>query len=146
MNNPGVQSDDNSGSNSADHNFFQCFQKKGLHFLHLNIRSLLPKLCDLRLLAERSLAAIIGLSETWLDSTVMDSEISMDNYIVYRQNRNREGGGVCIYIRSDLASNIRADFDHPNLETLWVDILLPKTKPIVIGIGYRPPRQISSTS
>ena len=34
--------------NSSD---YKCFQKKGLHFVHLNIRSLLPKVDELQLLA-----------------------------------------------------------------------------------------------
>ena len=33
----------------VDDSHFQCFQRKGMHFVHLNARSLLPKMSELRL-------------------------------------------------------------------------------------------------
>ncbi|KAJ8047529.1 hypothetical protein HOLleu_06555 [Holothuria leucospilota] len=42
---------------------FECFNQKGLHFIHLNVRSLIPKLSELKLLAVRTKATIIALSE-----------------------------------------------------------------------------------
>ena len=96
-------------SNSNSHNpegrsgKFECFKQKGLHFIHINVRSLIPKIDELRLISRNSNAAVIGVSETWLDSTVMDSEIKIDNYILSRRDRNRNGGGVCVYVRSDIA-------------------------------------------
>lgn len=44
---------------SASDEHFQCFLKKGLHFIHLNMRSLLPKLSKLKLLAIKTRAAVI---------------------------------------------------------------------------------------
>ena len=120
---------------------FGCFKKKGLHFLHLNTRSLLPKIAELRIIAAESGAAVIAISESWLDASVDDSEIDIPNYVVHRRDRKRTGGGVCLYIRQDLAFNPRPDLDKDVLETLWVDILLPKTRPILVGVCYRPPKQ-----
>ncbi len=54
-------------------------------------------------------------------------------------DRNREGGGVCTYIRNDIAFTSRDDLAHDSLETTWFELLLPKTKPIVVGSVYRPP-------
>ena len=42
---------------------FNCFLRKGLHFIHLNARSVLPKL-ELIVLASKTKAAVIGVSET----------------------------------------------------------------------------------
>lgn len=122
----------------AEPSMFECFRKKGLHCLHLNVRSLPPKIDELRLIAQSTNAAVIGVSETWLDETVNDSEIEIPNYNIQRMDRNRDGGGVCIYIRADLAYNPRMDLHHNDIESTWVDILLPKSKPILIGICYRP--------
>ena len=58
-----------------------------------------------------------------------------------RKDRNRKGGGVCIFIRSDLDFKLRHDLDNDNLEAVWIDVLLPKSKPILIGAVYRPPDQ-----
>ena len=82
---------------------FQCFLQKGLHFLHLNARSLLPKISELKIIAEKSRAAVISVTETWLDSSVTDQEIAIENYCVIPKDRNRNGGGVCTYIRSEIA-------------------------------------------
>ena len=116
-------------------------KQKGLHFLHLNARSILPKMTDLRLLANKCNATVIGVSETWLDNSVSDNEISIDGYAVYRKDRSRSGGGVCIYVKSELCSNRKPEMESDDLEAIWIEISLPKTKPIIIGVGYRPPRQ-----
>ena len=58
-----------------DHKF-EAFTRKGLHFIHLNINSLPPKIDELRYIAKNSNAAVIGISETKLDNTVYDSEVA----------------------------------------------------------------------
>lgn len=58
-----------------------------------------------------------------------------------RRDRNREGGGVCVFVRDDIAFNVREDLNHQDIEAIWVDVLLPRTKPILICICYRPPKQ-----
>ena len=117
-------------STSIDpHNKFNVIKKRGLHFIHINVRSLFPKLDELRLIARETNAACIAISETWLDDSVFDSELSILNYNIYRRDRNRHGGGVCLYIRSDIAFNTREDLQHQDLESLWIELLLPKTNP-----------------
>ena len=118
-----------------------CFKAKGLHFIGLNIRSLLPKLSELKLLTANISPATICLSETWLDDSVTDNEIALPNYSIVRKDRNRHGGGVCLYIRSDLSFNVRSDLHTSTLEAVWIDLLLPKTKPILVSSIYRPPDQ-----
>ena len=51
-------------------------------------------------------------------------------------------GCVCIYIINSIAFNTRTDLqtDGHGVESLWIELLLPKTKPIVIGTIYRPPK------
>ena len=70
-----------------------------------------------------------------------DSEIQLENYNVRRRDRNRRGGGVCVYVRSDLAFNPLDELYHDELEATWIELILPKTKPIVLGAVYRPPLQ-----
>ena len=43
---------------------------------------------------------IIGISETWLTNTVSDDDIKLNEYVVYRKDRQQRGGGVCVYIHS----------------------------------------------
>ena len=44
-----------------------------------------------------------------------------------------------MYIRKDISFPHRTDLDSNGLEILWCDILLPKSKPIVVGACYSPP-------
>lgn len=129
-------------SNSSGLNdTFNCFESKGLHFIHFNIRSLFPKLAELKTFISKYKFAVIALSETWLDSSVTDSEVHLDGFSIVRRDRDRQGGGVCLYISNDLAFTERKDLDTDKLEAVWVNLLLPKSKPILIGSCYRPRRQ-----
>ena len=113
---------------------------RGLHFIHLNVNSLLPKIEELRNIAKLSNAAVIGISESKLDDSVLSSEIHIDNYNTLRCDQNRQGGGVVCYIRNDLSYDVKSFF-RPEIENIFFELLLPNTKPIVVGIIYRPPSQ-----
>ena len=56
---------------------------------------------EIRLIAYKINASMIGITESWLDNTVDDSEISISGYCVVRRDRDRNGGGVCVYVKSD---------------------------------------------
>ena len=107
--------------------------------MHFNTRSLLPKLSELRTLISDAKPAAVAISETWLDESVPDNEINIQGYTVLRRDRNRNGGGVCNYVHNDIAFNNQLDLQSDHLENLWLEILLPKTKPIFFGVYYRPP-------
>ena len=119
---------------------WKVFSKRGLHLIHLNINSILSKIDELRVIAKKSRASVIGITESKLDKTVLDEEINIDCYELARSDRNRHGGGVVCYIRNDISFNVRGDFSS-EIENIFLDIFLPKTKPILIGILYRPPDQ-----
>ena len=76
------------------------FEIKGLHLLHLNVSSLLPKIDKLRYIAKLSNVAITGITESKLDNCILDSEIKIDNYHyqILRCDRNSKGGGVACYV------------------------------------------------
>ena len=48
------------------------------------------------------------------------------------------GGGVACFVNNSLNYNQRNDFSK-DIENIFIDILLPKTKPILFGVIYRPP-------
>ena len=96
---------------------------------------------EIRKIADKTKAAVIGISESWLDSSVTDNEIKLDDYSITRNDRNRNGGGVCTYVRNNFAFLPRTDLQSDHIEATWLEIILPKTKPIIIGTVYRPPDQ-----
>jgi hypothetical protein len=56
-----------------------------------------------------SKAAILAVTETWLDSSIGDGEVTIENYSIVRFDRTRHGGGVCVYVRNGLNFNVRSD-------------------------------------
>ena len=123
-----------------DQNEWNIFKHRGLNLLHLNINSLLPKIDELRRTARLTNAAVIGISESKLDDSVPTLEVQLDEYDLLRCDRNRHGGGVACYIRYDLSYNVKSYFPR-DIENLFFELLLPNTKPIVVGKIYRPPNQ-----
>ena len=93
---------------------FEMFKKRGLHFIHVNINSVLPKIEEIRYIARSVNLSVIGLSESKLDNSVNDNEISIPGYDILRKDRNRHGGGVLAYIKNDLSYNIRQDLSSNN--------------------------------
>ena len=53
------------------------FKKRGMHFIHLNINSILPKIDEIRYVAKLTNATVIGLSETKLDNTFLGKELEI---------------------------------------------------------------------
>ena len=114
------------------------FKKRGLHFVHLNINSLPSKIEELRQIAKNNNSAVTGLSETNLDKTIFDSEVSITNYSLLRKDQNRKGEGVACYIRSNICFKSQ-NYLSDEIENISSYLLLPKTKPISIAIVYKPP-------
>jgi len=117
---------------------FEMFDKRGLRFMHVNINSILLRIEELRYIASASKISVIGISESKADSPITNEEISNPGYHILRKDRNRNGGGVLAYIKESLSYNLRDDFDSQN-ESIFFEIFLPRSRPILIGIAYRPP-------
>ena len=103
-------------------NEWNIFKSRGLHFIHLNINSLLPKIEEVRIIAKSTNAAIIRISESKLDESVLEPEIQTDDYKILRCDRNRHGGGAAFYIRNELSYNIISVFP-PKIESVFFEIL-----------------------
>ena len=70
---------------------WKAFKHKGMHFLHLNVNSLLPKMYEVKMIANKSNATILGISETKLDKTILDNELLIEGYDLILSDRNRHG-------------------------------------------------------
>ena len=111
-------------------------QKRRMHFIHININGLLPKIDEVRYIANITNASIIGISETKLDGDRWRLEV--DGYDLVRLDQSRRGGGVACYIKSLIVYSYKNSFCS-NIEHIFVGIFLSKSKPILLGILCRPP-------
>ena len=127
---------------------------KGMHLAHLNIRSLVNKWEIFKTQFIESNLHFIGLSETWLNEKIPSDILKLsDEYTLIRNDRNwteeganmpKKGGGVAIYVRNNLKFS-ETNFKHLNsnskdIESQWITISLPNSKPLLIGNIYRPPQ------
>ena len=94
---------------------------------------------EIRFIAKSSKATVIGISETKLDGRIFHAEIYIEGYSIVRCYRGRKGGGVACNIKHDICFNTK-NILSKNIEVIFVDLLLPKTKPIPVGIVYGPPK------
>ena len=111
------------------------FQKRSMHFIHLNINSILPKIDEIRYIPKLTNATVIGLSETKFDNTVLSSELEIEGYDMVRSDRSRGGGGVACFAKKSISYNRKRNFCI-NTESTFIDIFLPKSKPVLSGILY----------
>ena len=57
------------------------------------------------------------MNETKLDKTIPDIQVDIEGYDILRRDRNRNGGGVALYIRQSLNYVNRQDLSsHEDLE------------------------------
>ena len=52
---------------------------------------------------------------------------------------DRNGGGVCFYVRSNINYIVREDLVSDQLENLSIEIIKPRSKPFIVATWYRPP-------
>ncbi|KAJ3647073.1 hypothetical protein Zmor_024620 [Zophobas morio] len=73
--------------------------------MYTNLGSLTAKFDDLTALVTQQKPTILLITETWLNSNITDSIVSLPNYILYRSDRKSgRGGGVCIYLSTQIVS------------------------------------------
>ena len=89
-------------------NKFQPFRKRGLHFLHINVNSLLSKIDELIDVVGHT--KILGITESKFDSSVSDQEVNISGYSIFRSDRNRYGRDAACYVTADLCFNRRNVF------------------------------------
>ena len=95
------------------------FQKRSMHFIHLN------KIDELRYIAKLTNATVIGLSETKLDNAVLSSELEIKGYDPIRSYQSRRGGGVACFVKNFLSYNRKPNI-RINAES--IEIFLPNSK------------------
>jgi hypothetical protein len=83
-------------------------------------------------------ADIITLSETWLDGTISDDDITLTGYVIFRRNRDRHGGGVMVYARESIPVKRRYDLELKDIECIWLEINT-LSGILLVGAYYRPP-------
>ena len=67
-----------------DHDEWNVFKRRRLHFLHLNLNILLPKIDEIILIAKLTNESVTGISESKLDNSVFTTDIQINQYNLLR--------------------------------------------------------------
>ena len=128
--------------------------EKGIHIVHMNVRSLgdTKKLDMLKLQLSRSRAHIIGISETWLKEDIPSCLLGMEGYTLSRLDRAwlgddgrvKKGGGVAVYYDCKLQISehkyAHLNISSKNIELQWISMDNDNLRQIIILNAYRPPQ------
>lgn len=81
-----------------------------LKFCSLNARSIVNKLTEFQAVVTTKKVNLIAVTETWVNSGILQQEIMSTDFIIFRRDRLGRGGvvmlaasnSICCYRRSDL--------------------------------------------
>ncbi|CAB1352462.1 unnamed protein product, partial [Coregonus sp. 'balchen'] len=75
-------------------------------FLHVNTRSVLPKIDQLKVWVHSSNPDVLVITETWLRKSVLNTDVNLSGYNLFRQDRSSKGGGVAIFTKEHLQCSV----------------------------------------
>ena len=102
----------------------------------LNVNSLLAHLDDLKFFVLDSKIDVLAINETKIESSVNDNEIYLPGSEVVRKDRSvngRSGGGVCMYLSSNVNCQIRDDLYDDQLECVVIEINRSHSRPFIVS-------------
>ena len=81
---------------------------------------------------------ILCLQETWMNEEILDTEIHIDEFRIYRQDRGgiRKGGGVLTYIDTSLTVTHEESYTNGVCDVIYTEI---EDLNIAVINAYRPP-------
>jgi hypothetical protein len=84
---------------------------------------------------------IICISETWLNAQISDDQVDIKGYSIRRKDRQgHRACGAAIYITDALPHRHASELELPDIDLLWLDLLLGRKK-VLVGATYRLPGQ-----
>lgn len=106
--------------------------------LVVNCRSIKNKVDEFATLTSTAKPHIIIGTESWLHSSVRDADGFPHGFVVYRSDRNTQGGGVFLLVDASLQST-SLTVSLSCAESVWCNVHLNSGRVITIGSYYRSP-------
>ena len=77
--------------------------ESGIKCVCLNARSIINKKTELNIMVDDIKPDIIGITESWANNDIIDAELGLEGYVMFRKDRmGRRGGGVLLYIKETI--------------------------------------------
>jgi hypothetical protein len=123
---------------------------KGLSLVHMNIQSLYLTSNHPRVKMDEIITTYVNekevdficMSESWLHDGISDDLILLPGYDKpYRKDRkDRRGGGVVAYLTDNIVGKRLKDLEPADIDLMWIELNMSNKK-VIVGVGYRPPKQ-----
>ena len=112
---------------------------KRVVFGYLNINAINNKFDQLKYIIKNNIDVLI-VNETKLHSSFPNGQFSIDGLAKpFHRDRNNNGGGVMIFVRSDITSKeIKVNFLCSDIECSFIELNIRKVKWLVVGFYYPP--------
>ena len=109
-------------------------------FGFLNINSCKYKYTDISLIFNTKSVDIFAIGEIKLDQSFPTAQFHHPGYAIYRKDRTQNGGGIIVYVRSELPVRRREKMESTGgVETIVLENNIGKGKWACAAM-YRPPR------
>ena len=118
------------GGNKVD-----CFKSRGLHFFHFNTQITITEVVRIKILANKTRASVIAISEHGWTTQSQTQKSNLKVLMSFVMIGQETVVGFA-YIKNNIAFNVRMDLCDDHIESMWAKILLPKSKPILVGVCY----------
>ena len=79
---------------------------------------------------------VVRITELKLDDSINDCKICINGYTIMRRDQNRKGGGVVCYASNKICFNT-TNYISNEIENIFIELFVSKTKPITAGIIYK---------
>ena len=118
-------------------------------FMLINIEGLCSKSRQYKVkmtgeIMKNSGTVIAALTETHLNEEILDAEVAICGYQVFRSDRvGRIRGGVALYVKDEFASDVAVLLSGSDGSVEYIVLHLKRAK-IVVGCIYRPPQSEAS--
>ena len=113
---------------------------------NLNINSLPNKFDQLKVIIQGKLDILV-ITETKIDNSFPTSQFLIEGFCKpYRYDRNRNVGGVLIYVREDIPSKVLPQCAQTDIKAIFLEINLRKSKWLLCGCYHPQVSQITTSS
>ena len=84
---------------------------------------------------------VLLISETKIDSSYPSEQFTIDNYIIFRTDRNCFGGGLMFYLNENIPCiELSLEQNDSNFEIIFLEITISNRKWLLVSL-YKPPGQ-----
>ena len=90
-------------------------------------------------LPEKTAVDVFAVTESRLDCTIPDGQMSPSGYACYRKDRIRNGGGCAVFVKGKWPRKRRKDLESESLEMVCVEICPDKARNTIFAVVYKPP-------